>query len=86
MSARIEGARAISARVRSIALGGALLQTSGRLAVGDSIRLEINLGFGNVRLTAIVRNTGTAGYGVEFVHMSHKDRERLRRRLRRLQR
>jgi PilZ domain len=86
LSARLEGARATSARVRSIALGGALLETSGRLAVGDSIRLEIQLGFGIVRPTAMVRSRDTAGYGVEFVHMSHKDRERLRRRLGRLQR
>jgi PilZ domain len=84
LPARVEGTRAASARVRTIALGGALVETPGRLAIGDSIRLEIQLGFGLVRSTAVVRNTSAAGFGVEFVHMKHKDRERLRRHISRL--
>jgi hypothetical protein len=81
LSASIDGARGASARVRAIALGGALLETGSTLAVGDSMNIEIHTGLGRIRSTAVVRNTTPTGYGVEFVHMQQEDREKLRRRL-----
>jgi len=79
--ASIEGPRGAPARVRAIALGGALLETGTRLAIGDSMRIEIHSGLGRIRSTAVVRNSNPEGYGIEFVHMEQEDREKLRRRL-----
>ena len=62
-------------------MGGALLETSARLSIGDSIEVEIHVALRSIRLTAVVRNVSLAGYGVEFVHMKLVDRERLRRRI-----
>jgi hypothetical protein len=81
LPASIEGPRGASARVRAIALGGALLETGSRLAIGDSMSIEIHTGLGRIRSTAVVRNTNPTGYGIEFVHMQQEDREKLRRRL-----
>jgi hypothetical protein len=81
ISANIEGTEPVPARVRAIALGGALVETGSRLAVGDSLRIEIHAGLGRIRSTAVVRNASPEGYGVEFVHMDQEDREKLRRRL-----
>jgi len=78
---KISAPHAATARVRSFALGGALLETNARLAVGDSIRIEIRMGLRRIPLTAVVRNASRAGYGIEFVHMNQEDRERLRRRV-----
>jgi hypothetical protein len=60
-------------------LGGAYLQSSRRLAVGDSIKLEIRSGLRKIHSTAVVRNLGPDGGGIEFVHMKEDDREKLRR-------
>ena len=81
LPASIEGQQPGPARVRAIALGGALVETGSRLAIGDSMRLEIHAGLGRIRSTAVVRNSSPEGYGVEFVHMDQEDREKLRRRL-----
>ena len=81
MPARIEGPHAAKAQVRTISLGGATLETKSRLAVRDSIHVEIRAGLRRIRSTAIVRTATPAGYGIEFVHMKHEDREKLRRRL-----
>jgi len=81
LPASIEGPRGAPARVRAIALGGALLETGSRLAIGDSMRIEIHSGLGRIRSTAVVRNSNPEGYGIEFVHMEQEDREKLRRRL-----
>ncbi|HLJ24639.1 MAG TPA: HEAT repeat domain-containing protein [Candidatus Acidoferrales bacterium] len=79
MQAAILGARGGSARVRVLALGGAFLETDQRLAVGDTMQLEIKNGLRKIQSTAVVRNVTATGAGVEFVHMNARDRERLRR-------
>ncbi len=66
-------------RVRTISLGGAYLESPSRLSVGDSIQLEVRAGFRKIHFTAVVRNIGPDGGGVEFVHMKDEDRERLRK-------
>ena len=67
------------ARVRTISLGGAYLESSKKLAVGDSIQLEVRTGLRKIHFTAVVRNIGAEGNGVEFVHMKDEDREKLRK-------
>jgi hypothetical protein len=79
MPAVITGTRGGSARVRTLALGGAFLETDQRLAPGDSIQLEIRIGLRKIQSTAVVRNITAIGAGVEFVHLRPRDRERLRR-------
>ena len=79
LPAMITGTRGGSARVRVLALGGAFLETDQRLAMGDSIQLEIRTGLRKIQSTAVVRNVTAWGAGVEFVHLKANDRERLRR-------
>ncbi len=79
LPAAIAGTRSGPARVRVLALGGAFLETDMRLAVGDSMQLEIRTGLRKLQSTAVVRNITRYGAGVEFVHMKPSDRERLRR-------
>jgi hypothetical protein len=79
LPATIVGTRGGSTRVRVVALGGAFLETDQRLTVGDSMQLEIRAGLRKIYTTAVVRNVTTLGAGIEFVHMKHPDRERLRR-------
>jgi hypothetical protein len=79
MQAVITGTRNGSARVRTLALGGAFLETDQHLAIGDSMTLEIRTGLRKIQSTAVVRNVTPTGAGVEFVHMKPRDRERLRR-------
>ena len=83
-SAKMEGPQVHTARVRSIALGGALLETSAQFALGESLRIEIHAGFEKIRATAVVRSVSTKGCGIEFVHMAEDDREKLRRRIKKL--
>ena len=82
--AQIEGSSSGSARVRTISLGGAFLESKRQLAVGNSIRVEIRAGLRRIHGTAVVRNVALDGGGVEFVHMRQEDREKLRRLVRRL--
>jgi hypothetical protein len=84
LPANIEGDQNAPARVRALALGGALVETGTPLQIGDSMRIEIHAGLGRIRSTAVVRNANPEGYGVEFVHMDEDDREKLRRRLAKL--
>ena len=79
MPAVITGTRGGSARVRTLALGGAFLETDQRLAPGDSMQLEIRTGLRKIQSTAVVRNVTAIGAGVEFVHLKPRDRELLRR-------
>jgi hypothetical protein len=79
LRAQIGGAQMSMGRVKTISLGGAYLQSPNRLNVGDSIQLEVRSGMRKIHTTAIVRNVGPDGGGVEFVHMKDEDRERLRR-------
>src|SRR6202521_5842408 len=79
LPAAITGTRSGPARVRVLALGGAFLETDQRMAVGDSMQLEIRAGLRKIQSTAVVRNITSTGAGVEFVHMKPRDRERLRR-------
>ncbi len=79
MSAAISGAKGGTVRVRSIALGGAFLETEQRMSLGDSMHLEIRTGLRKIECTAVVRNIAPHGTGVEFVHLKPEDRERLRR-------
>lgn len=73
------GAQASLARVRTISLGGAYLESPKKLAVGDSLQLEVRTGLRKIHCTAIVRNTAPGGGGVEFVHMNDEDRNKLRK-------
>jgi hypothetical protein len=84
LPARIEGAQPAAARVRTISLGGACLQSNRRLQVGDSFPVEIKNGLRTIHSMAVVRSVAPNGSGVEFVHMDSDDREKLRRLLRRL--
>lgn len=79
LQAVMTGNHAGPARVRVIALGGALLETDFRLTLGESMQLEIRTGLRKIQSTAVVRNVTLYGAGVEFVHMKPRDRERLRR-------
>ncbi len=79
LRAQIEGAPAGLARVKTISLGGAYLESPRRLSVGDSIKLEVRAGLRKINFTAVVRNIGPDGSGVEFVHMRDEDREKLRK-------
>lgn len=84
-AARIEGGLAAPARVRTISLGGAFLESNQRLVVGDHIQVDIRAGLRHIRSTAVVRNVSGSGGGVEFLHMPEDSRDRLRRVVRRLQ-
>jgi HEAT repeat protein len=77
--ARIEGPQPAAARVRTISMGGACLQSSRRLQIGDSFPVEIKSGLRTIHSMAVVRNVQSDGSGVEFVHMDSDDREKLRR-------
>jgi hypothetical protein len=79
LRAQIEGAPAGLARVKTISLGGAYLESPRKLSVGDSIKLEVRAGLRKISFTAVVRNIGPDGSGVEFVHMRDEDREKLRK-------
>ena len=79
LRAQIGGPAAEVARVRTIGLGGAYLEAPKKLKVGDAIKLEVRSGLRKIQFTAVVRNIGADGNGVEFVHMRDEDRERLRK-------
>ena len=66
-------------RVKTISLGGAYLESPKGLSIGDSVQLEVRSGLRKIHFTAVVRNIGPDGGGVEFVHMKEEDHERLRR-------
>jgi hypothetical protein len=75
-----KAAEASLARVKTISLGGAYLESSKTLSVGESVQLEVRSGFGKkIHCTAIVRNSAPGGNGVEFVHMKDEDRNKLRK-------
>src|SRR5438034_9698654 len=75
----IEGMPAGLSRVKTISLGGAYLESPQKLSVGDSIKLEVRAGLRKINFTAVVRNIGPDGSGIEFVHMRDEDREKLRK-------
>ena len=78
VSAKAAGASL--ARVKTISLGGAYLESSNALSVGESVQLEVRSGLGKkIHCTAIVRNSTPGGNGVEFVHMNDEDRNKLRK-------
>lgn len=79
LRAQIEGQQMGLARVKTISLGGAYLESPKKLTVGDSIKLEVRAGLRKIHFTAVVRNIGPDGSGVEFVHMKDEDREKLRK-------
>jgi PilZ domain len=79
LRAQIEQGTAGLARVKTISLGGAYLESPKKLNVGDSIKLEVRAGLRKIHFTAVVRNIGPDGNGVEFVHMKDEDREKLRK-------
>jgi hypothetical protein len=83
LRAQIGGQQMNTARVKTISLGGAYLESPGRLNVGDSLQLEIRSGLRKIHFTAVVRNIGPHGGGVEFVHMKDEDSDKLRKLVRR---
>src|SRR5438034_11588281 len=56
----IEGMPAGLARVKTISLGGAYLESPQKLTVGDSIKLEVRAGLRKITFTAVVRKIGRA--------------------------
>jgi hypothetical protein len=75
-----KSAGATLARVKTISLGGAYLESSTSLSIGESVQLEVRSGLGKkIHCTAIVRNSTPGGNGVEFVHMNDEDRSKLRK-------
>jgi HEAT repeat protein len=89
LPARIVAASAqgsANARVPTLSMGGAFIESSRRLNVGDALTVEIKAGLRSIQGTAVVRNISPHGGGVEFVHMKQDDREKLRRFLSRLSR
>jgi hypothetical protein len=82
LTARIDGPRPATARVRVLSLGGACLESSRHLKVGDSFPVEIKSGLRSIQAMAVVRNVLSSGSGVEFVHMKQEDREKLRKLIR----
>jgi len=83
LRAQIGGQQMSTARVKTISLGGAYLESPNRLSVGDSIQLEVRSGLRKIHFTAVVRNIGPDGGGVEFVHMKDEDSDKLRKLVRR---
>ncbi len=79
LRAQIAGGQAMTARVKSISLGGAYLESAGKLSVGDTIQLEVRSGLRKIHFTAVVRNAGPDGNGIEIVHMKSDDRDKLRK-------
>jgi hypothetical protein len=79
LRAQIEGPPAGLSRVKTISLGGAYLESPRKLSIGDSIKLEVRAGLRKINFTAVVRNVGPDGSGIEFVHMRDEDREKLRK-------
>jgi len=79
LRAQIEGGQQVMGRVKSISLGGAYLESSNKLSVGDTIKLEMRSGFRTIHFTAVVRNAGPEGNGIEIVHMKGDDRNKLRK-------
>lgn len=79
LRAQVEAGQPAMARVRTISLGGAYLESPTRLNVGDTVKLEVRSGFRTLHFTAVVRNAGPDGNGVEFVHMKGDDRHKLRK-------
>jgi hypothetical protein len=76
---RAESSAGMPMRVATISLGGAFLESSKRLNVGDAYTVQIKAGLRNIVSTAVVRNVSGNGGGVEFIHMKQDDREKLRR-------
>jgi len=80
LKAQIQGGQAAAmARVKTISLGGVYLESVKKLNVGDTIRLEVRSGLRKIHFTAVVRNSGPDGNGVEIVHMQGDDRDKLRK-------
>ena len=79
LRAHIDGSQVGLARVKTISLGGAYLASHKKMNVGDSIQLEVRAGLRKINFTAVVRNVGPDGNGVEFVHMKTEDRDKLRK-------
>jgi len=79
LRAQIAGGQPAMARVKTISLGGAYLESVKKLNVGDTIHLEVRSGLRKIHFTAVVRNAGPDGNGVEIVHMHGDDRDKLRK-------
>ncbi len=73
------------AKVATLGLGGLFIYAERPPAVGEAIRLYFEVPGGEVRATAVVRNSSPGkGMGVEFAAMDPEARARLLRLLRRL--
>lgn len=74
------------ARVATLGLGGLFIRADKPPAVGEVIRVFFEVPGGEVRATAVVRDSQPGkGMGIEFAAMDPEPRARLLRLLRRLQ-
>jgi hypothetical protein len=78
LHATVIGARRVAARVRNLALGGALLETDAHFAVGESVNLEIHAGTRTIKSAARVRGATPQGISIEFVELKPATRNLLR--------
>ena len=72
------GAQRDVSPVRSLSLGGMFISTKNPPAVGEIVKLLVDLPMGELRARAIVRRSIPGkGMGIEFISMLHGDRARL---------
>jgi hypothetical protein len=72
--------RAVSA-LESIGLGGLFVVTPQAVPVRSTVKLLMDLPFGEVRARAVVRRVLPRGMGIEFIAMTQEDRARLNKAL-----
>jgi hypothetical protein len=79
------GGQRTVARVATLGLGGLFIHAANPPAIGEIIRLYFEVPGGQVRATAIVRDSQPGrGMGIEFASMDPEPRARLLQLLRRL--
>ena len=76
------GTRWAVSSLGSIALGGLFIFTSRPLPIRSTMKLLMDLPFGEVRARAVVRRVAASqGMGIEFIAMTQEDRARLNKAL-----
>ncbi|HEY4818600.1 MAG TPA: PilZ domain-containing protein [Candidatus Acidoferrum sp.] len=76
------GTRRAVSYLGSIALGGLFVLTQQPAPIRSSVKVLLDLPFGEVRARAVVRRvTPARGMGIEFIAMTQEDRARLNKAL-----